>query len=343
VGEAQPAAHGAQGGQGGRAPGARHGNAHGVAVAHQIGRPQAARQVRVEGRQVGQHPLQPEGRGLVAQGRAIGLGQRVVDRPHRRHRPRVQALVGGVHIAQAAGAAGRGEADVVPGRRKARARQRRLVQRQVADQPGRVAGPGHRGHQGRRRVDQHPGGDEQRQRQHRLRGLPGLDPAGRLVPDGDADALPVRFHRQHGLAGVQALTQRLSQALREPAIALGPGEQARIGLGRLARGVEAVPAGEVMQPGPGRDRVQPGAVVVAAGVVQVGPQAGVVQALGGQPGGEGLAVQRGVGRRPGRAPGGQGKAQAAGLGHPPGKAAVLVQRGGRPAAEGSCPPARRRR
>ncbi len=65
--------------------------------------------------------------------------------------------------------------------------------------------------------------------------------------------------------------------------------------------MEAVPAGEVVQPGPGRDLRGAGAVVVAAAIVEVPAQGRRDEAAGVEPGGEGGRVERRQRRTPARA------------------------------------------
>ena len=121
---------------------------------------------------------------------------------------------------------------------------------------------------------------------------------------------------------------RRHQLAHQPGVAFGPGENRIRRLGLVARRVEAVAAGEVVDAGPGRDGGQARAVVVAAGVVQVGQQALVAKALAGQPGGEGLGVQCCVAGCPCHSVARHGEAQGAlQVAHALAEGPVLSQRG----------------
>ena len=73
------------------------------------------------------------------------------------------------------------------------------------------------------------------------------------------------------------------QALDQPRIAFGPGEHRFALAGIVAGQLEAVAAREVVQAGPCRHGVEPGAIVVAARVVEVPEQQRVVEPLAREP------------------------------------------------------------
>ncbi|WP_393937967.1 sensor histidine kinase [Piscinibacter sakaiensis] len=120
----------------------------------------------------------------------------------------------------------------------------------------------------------------------------------RLVPAVD-HVVPRGRRARPDARRLQPIAERRSHAPRQPAVALGPGEQAGLVVAAVfARRMEAVAAGEVVQAGPGRDPGGAGAIVVAAAVVQVPAQRRRMQALGVQPAVEGLGVERGQGLVP---------------------------------------------
>ena len=111
--------------------------------------------------------------------------------------------------------------------------------------------------------------------------------------------MPALPHAQGQHAGVQAVPQWRGQACAEPGIAFGPGEHA-IALGVFSAGrVEAMAAGEVVQPGPCGDLGRPGAVIVAAAIVEVPAKRRGVETPFVQPGREGHGIERCERRAPG--------------------------------------------
>lgn len=145
-----------------------------------------------------------------------------------------------------------------------------------------------------RRLAQHAHGDEQRQRDDAARRLPALDAVAGLVVGVDFDAMPALADAQYAAAGAQlpAGAQRRGQALRDPVVALGPGQRT------LAPGVagrsKTVAAGEVVQLGPGRDSFDADAVIGAAAIPEVAAQMRVVKTLLRQPVGKDDRVERAV-------------------------------------------------
>mmetsp|Transcript_6203 Transcript_6203/g.25063 ORF Transcript_6203/g.25063 Transcript_6203/m.25063 type:complete len:545 (-) Transcript_6203:80-1714(-) len=305
-----------------RAPQAGHREAHRMAEAAQVDALDLGRQVRVGAGEVVEHELRPVLPGLAEQLGAARLGQGEVGRQQRRLRRRVERLVARVDIAER----DRAIADVVPGGRGAGAQQQRRAQQHIGREPGgmrllqRLQRGGWLGQQARR--------DEQRRGHDDGAGRPALRGLGRLVPGQGLDAMPALGHAQHGAAEVDAVAQRLGDAGGQPAIALRPGQH-RLPLGGLvARGVEAVAAGEIVQAGPGGHGGGIGAEVVAAAVVEVPAQAGVAQALGVEPCREGLRVEPVVAGCPAGAVRGHRETEVAlRLGHQGGEAAVLGQPG----------------
>ena len=156
---------------------------------------------------------------------------------------------------------------------------------QVGDQPRGVAQTaGRRLQRGGRRL-QHAGSDEQRQAGDALLGLPALDLLGGDVERVHHHAVPAGVDAQHHAPGVQARAQRRGELLGQPAVALRPGQHARVlvwrGLG--AGGGKAMAAGKVVQARPRGHHANARAVVVTAAVVQVPAQRGAVQLLLVQP------------------------------------------------------------
>ena len=282
---------------------ARLRDGHGVPPAHQVNLPNAAVDVGVHQRQVLQHTVAP-GCGVVGQQRAaLGHRQRVVGREHGGAGIGAQALVHGIDVAErgsGVGAAVRGGAGVrveggvvahvVPTRRRAGPVEQRAVDVHIGHQPRRVLQQ--RGGLAQRvgRGFQHPRGNEQRQRQHHLLRRPGFDLRRGLVPGQHLHAVARFGHPQHGAATMDAAGQRRGQALHEPGVAVGPGEDRFAFRCAVAGRMKTVATGEVVQAGPGRHGAGTGAVVVAAAVVQIPAQAFVGEALCGQPIGKGLAV-----------------------------------------------------
>ncbi|MGF6350279.1 hypothetical protein QF040_004992 [Variovorax sp. W2I14] len=115
----------------------------------------------------------------------------------------------------------------------------------------------------------------------------------------DLDAAAQLGDARDDLPRAQALAERHSQLLGEPAVAFGPGEHAvafgvRIvgAAARIARRMEAVPAREVMNAGPGRHLFDARAVVVAAAVVEVPAQLQVAETFAVEPARKGDGVER---------------------------------------------------
>ena len=300
-----------------------------MAVAHDVDAGGLLRQIGVGRGQLGQQrvaPMRPGAGQQVLPRRRRGAERAVVaEHGLARHGP--QALVQGVHVAQA----GAPVEHVVPARRCAGPVFQRGLQAQVGHQPGGVRclqgllAPAAVG------AGQHPRRDEERQRHHAAARLPALQPIGGHVPGVQLDAALRGGDAAHHAAGQQPLAQRCGQLAAEPAVALGPGQQAGFlvaRLRRLARRVEAVPAGEVVDAGPGRDGVDAGPEIVAAAVVQVPAQLRVGEALLAQPCTEkhGVLRQLHLGQRL-IGHGNRVTRFTARLGHQRGEAAVLRQRG----------------
>ena len=217
--------------------------------------------------------------GVVAQGLVVGQhGGASQLRAH------VQALVTGIDVAQRARVGVLVE-HVVPRRGGAGAVAQRCAQVDVGHQPRRpLQALRHLAHKVWR-VHQHPRCHKHRQRHHGAWCLPALQALRGVYIGIHLHAMAVFCDAQHAHPGVQAALRLhgLGQALRQPAVAFGPGEHAfALALG-LARGMKAVAAGEVVNARPGRDAAAVGAEVVSAAVIQVPAQVAVVQALLVQP------------------------------------------------------------
>ena len=259
------------------------GNAHRVAVAHQVDAAQLGRQVGMRRREVGDDRARPRRASRRSSRRArcsarARVGAVAAERP-----------VGGEHgrrrrTAACSGASRRHS-------RGRRCRRRTLshdggapgrsssggVELQVGDQPRRVA---HRARRPRAAPAAAPRAGARRRtaawRGRRARAIQRSRCCGRRVPGVDArPRRGLRSTRERDAAAQQPLAERRGEPLGEPGVALGPGQDAvaAVAAARLVAGrAKAVPAGEVVQPGPGRDLRRAGAVVVAAAVVEVPAQ-----------------------------------------------------------------------
>ena len=247
-----------------------------------------------------QHLVTPVAPRLLQQlAAAVGqVAQRLVIRQHRGAGARVECLVAGIDVAQAAALSTFFAVHhVVPRGGRAGVVLQRCVDVDVGHTPGRITQPCSRCGQHGGWVLHHPGGDKYRQRHDALLRLPALHRLGAVVQCIDLDPVAQFADTQHGAAGVQAVAQRRGQALGEPAVAFGPGQHA-FGFIRFVAGcMEAMAAGEVVDASPGRHRGRARAKVVAAAVVEVPAQVRVGKVFGVEPVRKRHRVQRLVGGR----------------------------------------------
>ena len=250
MGKAHAAALVAQRQQGRVALHARARQRHRMAPAHQVDTLRAAVDVGVHKSQVAQHAVAPGACIGRQQRAALSHRQRVIGAQHGGARHRTQALVHGIDVAQGA-VADFAIAHVVPTFWRAGACQQRLVNVHVGHQPGRVLQKRGGFAQGGRGFLQHTRGHEQRQRQHHRLRAPMLKLRAGLVPGQHLDTVARLAHAQHRACGVHTIGQRRGQALHQPGVAFGPGED-RLAFCAVVTGRgKAMPAGEIVQPGPG--------------------------------------------------------------------------------------------
>ena len=173
---------------------------------------------------------------------------------HGRRRHRSQALVHGIDVAEAGAAVDH----VVPGRRRAGPVQQRLAQVQVGHQPRRVRSRAAASRSAGGGCVEHARGDEQRQRQHHLPRGPALRSRSRPrprpapAPRGAASRRAAPCGRRAAALPSGAASRCTSQALPSGQVKHG----VALAFAVVARRVKAVPAGEVVQAGPGRDRAR---------------------------------------------------------------------------------------
>ena len=119
----------------------------------------------------------------------------------------------------------------------------------------------------------------------------------------DLHSIFVLGYRKHAAIGRQlGAFEALHQLLRQPAIALRPGQHlitlfVRAMLCPRARRMKTVTAGKVVDAGPGRDPADTRTKVIAAAVIQIPEQALISQPLRGQPLIKALTIQLCMGRR----------------------------------------------
>ena len=153
------------------------------------------------------------------------------------------------------------------------------------------------------RITQHAGGDKAGQRHHTAPCQPALVLVAAVVKSVNLHAIFTLGNRKHAAVGRQlGAFEALHQLLRQPAIALRPGQHLIAlficaMLCRRARRMKTVTAGKVVDAGPGRDPADTRTKVIAAAVIQIPEQALISQPLRRQPLIKTLRIQLCMGRR----------------------------------------------
>ena len=246
--------------------------------------------------------LAPEGKRLLHQLPApIGpVAQRLVVAQHRRlAADAVQSLIARIHIAQPARIAIAVQ-HIVPGGLGAGVVGQRSVDMDVRHQPGSPVQASRHGTQKIGRIAQHSCSNKAGQRHHAMARQPAFMLLAAMVINLDLHAARVLGDGKHAAIGLQLRGfQSRRQLLRQPAIALGPGQHLlairfALMLGLRTRRVETMAAGEIVNPRPGRYAAQTGTEIIPAAVVQIPEQTLVIEALLRQPLVETLCIEHGM-------------------------------------------------